>query len=138
MSFDDQILDYLTKTRHYSCNIRICRCRWNWQKSKVAKVFLIICMKNIQGKNARLRIMRLKKNEATALLIQTQLPEFFSHLKSGSCHFDRASNDKFSVEFWIFGKAELVQVNHTPIICLRTFINKKVRLKCINLSPRTL
>ena len=24
-------------------------------------------------------------------------------LRSGSCHFNRASNDKFSVEFWIFG-----------------------------------
>ena len=27
----------------------------------------------------------------------------FFTLMSGSCHLNRASNDKFSVEFWIFG-----------------------------------
>ena len=27
----------------------------------------------------------------------------FVHFRSGSCYFDRVSNDEFSVEFWIFG-----------------------------------
>ena len=29
-------------------------------------------------------------------------------------------------------KAELVQVNHTPIICLRNFINKKSKIEKTN------
>ena len=28
--------------------------------------------------------------------------EVLDKLRCGSCHFDRASNDEFSVEFWIF------------------------------------
>ena len=33
---------------------------------------------------------------------------------SGSCHFDRASNDKFSVEYWIFGI--VIFFNRGPVL----------------------
>ena len=40
--------------------------------------------------------------ETNYILIGKFLTKIIYVIISGSCHFDRASNDKFSVEFWVF------------------------------------
>ena len=45
------------------------------------------------------------------------LNEHQRHLRSGSCHFNRASNDKFSVQFWII--VIVMFFNHSQVLKLK-------------------
>ena len=69
-------------------------------------IYVWVILAYLQGKNNN------KNKKKVAFIYDRE--QVKSTVMSGSCHFDRASNDKFSLEFWIFGI--VIFFNHDRVL----------------------